>query len=144
MLSTNIYLKYVSKKIIVWEVNVSFLPWAQPNTTRSKRSTVKRFVVQQRVIIEWTPFLKENTSSYIWMASCTSGLTHISTIFRRNRAETWGTDKTNKYKLTQKGIKISLTLNVKLVYWSSCCYQWHIFIVLMWVSPLVHNAIHIA
>ena len=86
----------------------------------------------------------------IWMASSTSGLTDILTILRKIALHHGVHDKTNKYKLTQKGNKIS----DQIVYYPECetrilikllLSMTYIFIVfcLMWVSPLVHNAIHI-
>ena len=85
--------------------------------------------------------------SSIWMESCTSGLTHILTILRKIALQHEVQYKTNKYKLTQKGNKISKWSNTWM--WNSCIDQvvaindtyFHVF--LMWVRPLVHDAIHI-
>ena len=50
---------------------------------------------------------ENNQLIIIWMASCTSGLTHILTILRKIAQQHEVQDKTNKYKLTKKGSEIS-------------------------------------
>ena len=87
---------------------------------------------------------------YIWMASCTSGLTHILTILRKksrcNMKYRIKRINTNQHKKVTKSVTKwsnpeceNMKILIKLLL--SMTYNFIVFS--MWVSPLVHDAIHI-